>query len=112
MKTLSISTLNQTNIPPKEIVAYNKETQTPVIQKSTESGTIEFYSVLWFTEDSRKGTLFSSLKYIGHYNICRLCSDEEDKNENSEKNKNENNTEELKESVKDEAEEQKEKNGW
>ncbi len=35
---LSISTLNQTNIPPKEIVAYNKETQTPVIQKSTESG--------------------------------------------------------------------------
>ena len=53
-KTLSISTLNQTNIPPKEIVAYNKETQTPVIQKSTESGTIEFYSGLCFIQDSRK----------------------------------------------------------
>ncbi|CAB3990069.1 cytoplasmic dynein 1 intermediate chain 2 isoform X5, partial [Paramuricea clavata] len=37
VQKLSISTLNQTNIPPKEVVAYNKETQTPVIQKSTES---------------------------------------------------------------------------
>ncbi|XP_046846120.1 cytoplasmic dynein 1 intermediate chain 2-like [Xenia sp. Carnegie-2017] len=34
---LSVSTLNQTNIPPKEIVSYNKETQTPVAQKTTDS---------------------------------------------------------------------------
>lgn len=37
---LSVSTLNQTNIPPKEIVSYNKETQTPVAQKTTDSGRI------------------------------------------------------------------------
>lgn len=35
---LAKSTLNQTNIPPKETVVYSKETQTPVVQHSTESG--------------------------------------------------------------------------
>lgn len=34
---LAKSTLNQTNIPPKETVVYSKETQTPVVQHSTES---------------------------------------------------------------------------
>ena len=48
VKTLSISKLNQTNIPPKEVVTYNKETQTPVFQKSTESGAVEFYFTQWF----------------------------------------------------------------
>lgn len=35
-RKLAISTLNQTNIPPKETVVYNKETQTPVVQYSPE----------------------------------------------------------------------------
>ena len=65
-RKLAISTLNQTNIPPKETVVYNKETQTPVVQYSPEPGKLYLQFLSYYLE------VLQLLALLAYSKICVL----------------------------------------